>query len=32
MEARINQLLERSIMSEEVIDVFDTLVIKRLDI
>lgn len=32
MEARVNQLLERSIMSEEVIDVFDTLGIKRPDV
>lgn len=32
MEARVNQLLEKSIISEEVIDVFDTLGIKRPDI
>ncbi|MDY3208815.1 type I restriction endonuclease subunit R [Clostridium baratii] len=32
MEARVNQLLEKSIISEEVIDVFDTLGIKRPDV
>ncbi|MCI6691409.1 MAG: type I restriction endonuclease subunit R [Clostridium sp.] len=32
MEARVNQLLERSIISEEVIDVFETLGIKRPDV
>lgn len=32
MEARVNQLLEKSIILEEVIDVFDTLGIKRPDV
>jgi type I restriction enzyme R subunit len=32
IEARVNQMLERSIISEEVIDVFDTLGIKRPEI
>ncbi|WP_455544416.1 type I restriction endonuclease subunit R [Intestinibacter sp.] len=32
MEARVNQLLEKSIISQEVIDVFDILGIKRPDV
>lgn len=32
IEARVNQMLERSIISEEVIDVFDTLGIKRPEV
>lgn len=32
IEARVNQMLERSIISEDVIDVFDSLGIKRPDI
>ncbi|MFH7833195.1 type I restriction enzyme endonuclease domain-containing protein [Bacillus luti] len=32
IEARVNQMLERSIISEEVMDVFDSLGIKRLRI
>lgn len=32
IEARVNQMLERSIISEDVIDVFDSLGIKRPDV
>lgn len=32
IEARVNQMLERSIISEDVIDVFDTLGIKRPEV